>query len=396
MASLSPTSATTTCGACGAGCGGDHANQDPGDFCASCGHALVEDCFKCGHRVGLEQKFCGKCGVNLAQRVDRRRGEFEQQLTRAVAETKSHRFDDALDLLSRLTNEGDYRFADLRENAIQAAEKIRLLKSQTTDQVAKRIAAAAHADAQGLRNRVVEILSTVPEPMLDDPSRTRLQTAKAEMADIAHTRKTLTESLDAKKWRDAGLAIGRLLTLEPENDGVKKLARKISGRAVATADALVARGSIDRAIGYLESIPPACQNDDVDAMLKICVGWIGCPVNLKNKSLQLSRFANWRSVSFGNVPSIPSPNRSRRVCLDGPPRQTQPSSARRSISTTRPTDGNRSTAAELCRSPFPDRSTFPRSRSTNLRRVDARGVNLRRVNTRRVVCRWRAERRWRD
>src|ERR1051325_7425944 len=61
-------------------------------FCGGCGAELNEPCIECGAAVGIEERHCGSCGVNLATALESRREQAHKAIVqaRALADAQRH------------------------------------------------------------------------------------------------------------------------------------------------------------------------------------------------------------------------------------------------------------------------------------------------------------------
>ncbi|MEM1067438.1 MAG: zinc ribbon domain-containing protein, partial [Planctomycetota bacterium] len=117
------------CGACQA------VNKPDAKFCNGCGQPLYEQCSGCTKQVLLTQKFCDHCGADLdSARVEMQK-KHKDWMAEAVTAAREYRFDRSSRLLSKVTDNDDYRYADDVRNAKQAIEKVKTLQTQAESSV---------------------------------------------------------------------------------------------------------------------------------------------------------------------------------------------------------------------------------------------------------------------
>ncbi|MEM9365070.1 MAG: zinc ribbon domain-containing protein [Planctomycetota bacterium] len=248
---------TVACGAC------EQTNPASAQFCASCGHALYEQCDKCNTPVTLTQKFCVSCGRDLASWLEDRQASKQQRLAEAVAAVKVVEFDRATTILNRLVDEKDYRFGEIASRAREAREKVALLQEQIQTDAAEKIAQAKVAYANDDRGTAAKLLSKVHERLLDEESTGILQASRSFLEQSDALQKDLQECWDRKDYRTAAGILQQLTDLMPGHEKYRKLALQVSEKLSSRARKLATRFDYEAAADVLSSVPLVGQNEDV-------------------------------------------------------------------------------------------------------------------------------------
>jgi Tfp pilus assembly PilM family ATPase len=242
-------------------------NQSEAQFCEGCGHHLFESCPGCGKSVRLVQKYCGDCGANLKQNLEARASDFQQRLVDAVESAKSHRYDEAIDLLAAIVAKTDYRLERYQQQATVAKSKIESLKANSQASVEQRWLKVKEAVAQKNHAAVVKYLSELPEALLTDEAKSYLASSKEFMQEVEGLEAEAKRSIESKDWVWAGGTLGRLLTLIPDHPVYTKLASDISKKIAESAEKLFATGRFSKALDYLHALPSVCQNKHTDKLI---------------------------------------------------------------------------------------------------------------------------------
>ena len=257
MSSTASTSTTAACGAC------DTTNDGTSPFCSGCGHALLEKCFQCGQEVRLAQKFCGGCGTNLYERVEANRERHEQRLRESVQAAKSHQFEESVALLEGILATPDYRYAEVQRNAQTALAKIQTIRESAEQDMRRRVEAAEHAATSGNHAAVIQQLGELPDALLDDASRKRLQASRQYVEEVRVLESEAQSAIENKNWMMAGGALGRLMRLLPDAKLYRKLASDLIPHCVRASDQHLRRGKLDHAADFLHAIPSEVQSKEL-------------------------------------------------------------------------------------------------------------------------------------
>lgn len=260
--SQSTTTNRLSCGAC------QHDNADAAQFCAGCGHSLYESCAGCGNPVTLMQKFCVTCGKDLVAHFRGRITSQETRLAEAIAAAKKHDYNRAIGILEVVSEQSDFRFADIRDRARLALTKVKELRDQVVRQSEQRMAnAAEEAKAQNFA-KVVDVLSAIPETLLDEDSRARLKNAQHHLNQHGSLKKELEAALAAKAYEQASSLTQQLLELQPESRSFHKMAIQLGERLLRTADKRFHRQDYAGASRALHAIVDRARGDEYKSMLQ--------------------------------------------------------------------------------------------------------------------------------
>jgi Tfp pilus assembly PilM family ATPase len=236
-------------------------------FCAGCGHHLFEPCPGCGKSVRLVQKYCGGCGSNLKQNLEQRAADYQQRLVDAVEAAKTHRYDEAIDLLAPMVSKMDYRLERYQQQAIAAKSKIEALKSNGQANFEERWIKVKDAVAQKNHHAIVKLLSDLPAPLLSDEAKSCLASSKEFIQEVEGVEAEAQRAIDGKDWIWAGGSLGRLLTLIPEHPVYTKLAGDVSKKIAESAEKMFANGRFSKALDYLHALPSVCQSEQTDKLI---------------------------------------------------------------------------------------------------------------------------------
>ena len=91
-------------------------------FCSQCGGILQEPCLKCGDLTGVEDRFCGGCGINVADHGEERLREIQDALANADRLQSQGCFQDAIDIATRLGEENHPRLRSVAREARRRLE----------------------------------------------------------------------------------------------------------------------------------------------------------------------------------------------------------------------------------------------------------------------------------
>ncbi|PAY18056.1 hypothetical protein CKO51_18880 [Rhodopirellula sp. SM50] len=254
--STSPTqpSGKMTCGAC------DATNPSGGQFCAGCGHALLEPCAQCSKPVLLTQSFCGNCGSDLIGSLSKRKRDLEAKIADAIDAAKERDFERSKGLLAVVTREKDYRFKDVITQATTAQQKIDRIAEQECGSASERIAAAQQAYESGDSARVVELLSALSPKLMTPEAERQLQQSRLLLQQLNDAEQSLQEAFQKRDWATSGAILDRLLELKPDDETVANLARKVGKKLVTKATTLHQNHKSTAAAEILQCVPAIARN----------------------------------------------------------------------------------------------------------------------------------------
>lgn len=239
----------SSCGAC------QHENLASAQYCGGCGHALFESCPGCGNAVSLTQKFCVSCGKDLVEQLRGRQTQQEGRFAEAVASAKRFEYAKALSVLQPIAEQTDYRFAELADRARQAQQKIRQLQQRMVDEATTRMQQAETAHRGEQYQRVIDLLSVVPEQLLDDASRTRLNGARRHLEQTGSLQGELQQALAEKNYLSAAGLVHQLLEILPQDPKLQQLAGQLAEKLQRKAEKQFTRQDYTGACDTLQSVP---------------------------------------------------------------------------------------------------------------------------------------------
>ena len=244
--------------ACGA-CGGS--NPSEAQFCAGCGHTLYEPCSGCSKPVALSQSFCGNCGCDLIAAVKKKVGELEGKLTSAIRSAKERDFERARILVDAVLREKDYRFREIVSHARTAREKIDAVAEQEFETATERIDAAVAAHEKADHARVVELLGDLAPKLLTPEAAEILAQSKTLLEQLGDSQATLQEAFQKRDWATSGAILDRMLTLQPDDESVARLAQKVGKKLVSKAQTLREGHKYRAAANLLDCVPSNARDE---------------------------------------------------------------------------------------------------------------------------------------
>jgi Tfp pilus assembly PilM family ATPase len=243
------------CGACGG------SNPAEAQFCAGCGHALYEPCVGCSKPVALSQSFCGSCGCDLVAAVKKKVGELESKITSAIQSAKERDFERARILLDTVLREKDYRFREIVSHARTVRDKIDAVAEQESETASERIEAAIAAYESANHAGVVELLGNLAPKLLTPKAAEILAQSKTLLEQLGDSQATLQEAFQKRDWATSGAILDRMLTLQPDDESVARLALKVGKKLVSKAQTLREGHKYRAAANLLDCVPSNARDD---------------------------------------------------------------------------------------------------------------------------------------
>jgi type IV pilus assembly protein PilM len=221
-------------------------------FCSKCGTPLWEPCFQCGDLCAVGETYCGACGANLPELAAEQVEITRNDLCTAIEMQSAFRFEEAADLLSRISKKEHPRLA---EYAARAKELIRQLvierqRQRTAANEAYQRARQCLADCD--YDGAAGIIENVPLPLQNDDVR-QLRTQIAERRrEIEMLTEELQNAVRHKRLLELPSRIERLLILKPDHAYAKNLAVQVQKRLVAAAKKMLGEHRYDQALRLLD------------------------------------------------------------------------------------------------------------------------------------------------
>ena len=254
--SSSETSSGTKCGAC------QTVNATDSKFCACCGQSLYEPCFQCKESVSLTQRFCGSCGADLEKALNEKRAKYQALVEESVDLVKKFKFDQAVRNLKQVITLDDFRLAEPIRQAEQALQRVTHLQERTESEASDLIAKADAASKNNDHERVVNLLSKLPDNLLTESAQKQLRQSKSIVEQVEALNAELQAAMKARDWKLLGSLVNQLLVLAPENTNYQQIAVKVGQRLFSNAKKHFAAQAFARAASSLDSIPD-CQRGEM-------------------------------------------------------------------------------------------------------------------------------------
>jgi len=236
-------------------------------FCAQCGEPLWEPCVHCGNVCPAGERFCGICGANLAAAVHQQSEQFEMTLLKAEQLQTEARYEEAVELLSPMSEMTDH--PRLSHQAKAATELIKRLGAEREQALTKAEAVYSRGqrclddhDYQG----AIAVLESVSPTLRNEEFQTLLAEAVSRQQELACLGKELRADLRNKDMIAALPKVARLLELKPGHAQARQLAEQIQKRFAAAAAAKLAQYQYEEAAKLLENIPRSLQIAETAAL----------------------------------------------------------------------------------------------------------------------------------
>ncbi len=235
-------------------------------FCAKCGAARWEACFRCGEVCAAGELYCGGCGVNLAEAAAGQLERVQDDFRAAVEMRSACRFADAIDLLTPLAENRHPRLARYAAHAEQligqlAAERDRrrIVTDEAFQRAGERFEACDYDEA-------ARIIEQVPLPCRNQ-SIEELQTRIAQRREeLALLDRELREAVREKRLFDLPPRIERVLTLKPDHVYAKQLAEQVWSRLIEAVERRLADYRHDEALQLLDRVAPNCRSPRLEEL----------------------------------------------------------------------------------------------------------------------------------
>jgi serine/threonine protein kinase len=143
-------------------------NEAEREFCGACGKKLFQPCLACEVEIGVWEQFCGQCGANVQQLVEKRQQQYRDAFERIESVCRDSRHQEALSVPPDLLEFEHPLFVEQADQLRQALETAREeLESLEADR-AKVIAAAIEKSGRGEFEAAIKLLETTPKPLREE------------------------------------------------------------------------------------------------------------------------------------------------------------------------------------------------------------------------------------
>jgi type IV pilus assembly protein PilM len=231
-------------------------NQPHRKFCAKCGNPLAEPCLECGEICSAAENFCGACGANLAESADEHQEVLERDFAAAVQMRSECRFDDAIALLTPITQMDHPRLAQHVRQAKQMVRKLtaerdrRRVEAEDAFQRARKCVDAFDYDGAALA------IAEVPPAFHHAVAEELREQIASRRQEINVLTEELREAVVEKRIADLPARIDQLLGLKPDHVLANRLAEQMQTRLARAAEKHLANHQYDEARNLLAQIDP--------------------------------------------------------------------------------------------------------------------------------------------
>lgn len=243
-------------------------NGETAKYCFSCGVPLWESCSACNASTRIGQRFCGGCGHNLGAEVDQRLRDTRGWLEMAREALERSEYEEAAAVAIRVIQRDDPRFAELSAEAQQLVDRAQQERHQWRLKVDEAREAVERATDAGDYERVIELLSPFPEPVLGETLARSLASARSQRAAIGDLSMRLRRAIEAKELVVAGRLVDELLLLRPQREEHTKLAIKIGRALLQSAERRFQNGLYADALARLDAVPQPARGTREYAQLR--------------------------------------------------------------------------------------------------------------------------------
>jgi Tfp pilus assembly PilM family ATPase len=250
----------TTCGYCHAGNGADRR------FCGECGKPLWEKCPACHAECRSGEAFCGGCGINLREFLKQQIDAGENVLATAAACERNGDINEAIRALRSVRLPEHRELTALTEQI--ATELRRLLDSverRTHDvQARARDLLAAYSF-----NDAVRLLESLPKEFQTEESDQLLAEATSKQRETTALMAAIREAVEKKQLLELAPKIQRLLTLQPNAGGVRRLADQVRDRLLVAAKKKLLAFEYKQARELVSRVPECAIDDNTRQLSEV-------------------------------------------------------------------------------------------------------------------------------
>lgn len=215
----------------------------------------------------MTQVFCGECGANLADLIAAKRQWYNDLLAEAKVTASEYRYQEARQLLNRITALTDYRYKNISATANRTLNKVIELEGKTLKTVNDACEKAKQASEAGNTLEVIEQLKKIPDHLLGEEAKQLFRTTSDRQSSIKELEQEIKKEINGKSWELVGSLVHQLLKLEPSHESAKRVAKKVTAKLIESAKQSIEQGRFDRACEKLSSIPDSEQNTTTQKLL---------------------------------------------------------------------------------------------------------------------------------
>ena len=249
-----------TCNRCG------QTNAGARTFCSQCGERMWDVCPGCHGRHRIGERFCGRCGTDLEQRLVEARQRYDKQLAEAERHRQVGEFALATARLKPLAAIEELPFQAIAQRAAAL-----LVEVAAEQQHWERAVALAEPEAgrlvQACRYQdALAVLEQIPERLRSDAACKLLRESRAKRDEAAQLTEEIQELVRDKQLKELGAKIDRLLELQPEQTWVLKLAHQLRDRLLAAAKQKLDADEYSTVLRLLDQLPRCARLPEVETL----------------------------------------------------------------------------------------------------------------------------------
>lgn len=220
--------------------------------------------------VALGANFCNQCGQNLKEALEERLNSIRAGIQRAAKVGSDGGYRESIRLLEPLTDNTDFRFKELKEDARNLLEQHRTEQSHWQAKVEEAENSIDELLESHKYDDAIKLVDVIPARMRTDKLQQASENANSKVASSGDARNELKKALAEKNWGDALFSLDSLLKIYPNSQEYQNLLPQLIDRLAKTAGKLQALGRHTDALATLVEIPVEYQTtsirDSVEAL----------------------------------------------------------------------------------------------------------------------------------
>jgi Tfp pilus assembly PilM family ATPase/tetratricopeptide (TPR) repeat protein len=224
-------------------------------FCSECGSPLWEVCRGCGSLCVAGERFCGACGAKLEGIQNDRADPFEEEFQRAEKLQNESQFDQALNILIKLSKEDRSQQASVVARAKDQIKQLAASRNQAREVAQQQFEEAQKAFKAQEYQAAQQILESIPPPLRTSPMLELLANLQQRNGEAEALNRMLEQAVAAKKYDGLLAKISRLLELQPDHPGAWKVAGRLQERICASAKLKLEDCQYESALKIIRQIP---------------------------------------------------------------------------------------------------------------------------------------------
>ena len=231
-------------------------------FCKSCGTALWVLCARCGHSSGVDERFCGECGCELAVAFSELERRIAGALNSGAEALEQKRFHAAVDMLYTAALTTDPRLSETADKAMRLLEQMDSRRSEARKIASDALTESRRAIEDRRFDEAIELLESLPKELVTAEHEGVLAEAMSVRSRVESLHQEIRKLIAQKQLGGVGGRIDELLVLDPFNESVQELAAKMSKQIIKKAVGYAREGRFGRGQALLNEIPQGYDTDD--------------------------------------------------------------------------------------------------------------------------------------